>query len=272
MSFTTQFGPSSGSLVIVGGGMNPEITERFIQLAGGPEASIVVIPTAETDEEIHMTQDKDGVHPLKAAGANTISILHTRDREVADSEEFVLPIRKAMGIWFTGGRHWRLTDAYLNTLALKEFHGVLQRGGVIGGSSAGATVQGLYMVRGDTNENTIMMGDHEEGFGFIRNVTIDQHLLTRNRQFDLIEVIEAHPDLLGIGIDEKTGIVVMGDTFEVIGRTCIAVYDHERLITPNGRFYFLMPGDTYNMKTKEAHRITESKEPFERISNQKWPK
>ena len=68
---------------------------------------------------------------------------------------------------------------------------------------SGSHRSSLYMVRGDTNENTIMMGDHEEGFGFIRNVTIDQHLLTRNRQFDLIEVIEAHPELLGIGIDEK---------------------------------------------------------------------
>ena len=115
-----------------------------------------------------------------------------------------------------------------------------------------------------------MIGDHVEGFGFIRNVTIDQHLLTRNRQFDLVEVIEAHPELLGIGIDEKTGVVITEDTFEVIGRTCIAVYDHEQLIPPNGKFFFLMPGDTYNMKTKEAFRSTESKELFERVTHKEW--
>ena len=97
-----------------------------------------------------------------------------------------------------------------------------------------------------------------------------QHLLTRNRQFDLVEVIEEHPELLGIGIDEKTGVVITGDTFEVIGRTCITVYDHERLIPPNGKFFVLMPGDTYNMKTKEAFRPTESKEPFEHITHKKW--
>jgi cyanophycinase len=63
-----------------------------------------------------------------------------------------------------------------------------------------------------------MMGDHEEGLAFFGNVAIDQHLLMRNRQFDLIEVIEAHPELLGIGLDEDTAIVVSGDNFQVIGQ------------------------------------------------------
>ena len=79
---------------------------------------------------------------------------------------------------------------------------------VIGGSSAGATIQGSYLARGDAKTNTIMMGDHEEGFGFLKNAAIDQHLLRRNRQFDLLEVIRARPELLGIGIDEDTAIVV----------------------------------------------------------------
>ena len=90
MSHTTEFGPSKGSLVIVGGGMNPEITERFIQLAGEPEVPIVVIPTAESDEEIHSTQETYGVQPLKAAGAvgswSEVELLEGRRRELPSKD------------------------------------------------------------------------------------------------------------------------------------------------------------------------------------------
>jgi len=132
-------------------------------------------------------------------GVMNVTVLHTKDRDLADSEEFVAPIRNATGVWFTGGRQWRIADSYLGTLTQREFEAVLERGGVIGGSSAGATIQGSYLARGDTKANTIMMGDHEEGFAFINNVAIDQHLLKRNRQFDLVEILTAHPGLLGIG-------------------------------------------------------------------------
>ena len=81
-----------------------------------------------------------------------------------------------------GGRQWRIADSYLGTLTEKEFRTVLDRGGVIGGSSAGATIQGSYLARGDTQANTIMMGDHEQGFAYIENVAIDQHLLVRIKQ------------------------------------------------------------------------------------------
>ena len=148
---------------------------------------------------------------------------------------------------------------------------LLERGGVIGGTSAGATIQGSYLVRGDTKTNTIMMGDHEEGLAFLRDVAIDQHLLRRNRQFDLIEVIEAHPELLGIGIDENTAIVVRGDTFRVIGASYVGIYDHNHQLDSGGLYYFLAPGDRFNMRTREAFRMTYSSEPFERVVEEVWP-
>ena len=157
------------------------------------------------------------------------------------------------GVWFSGGRQWRLVDAYGGTKSEEAFNGVLERGGVIGGSSAGASIQGSYLVRGDTKTNTVMMGDHQEGFGYLKNVGIDQHLLKRNRQFDMVEVIEAHPELLGIGLDEKTGIVVTGDQFEVVGPSYVVIYDPE-LIQKNKTFYFLSAGDRFNLKTREAFR------------------
>jgi len=264
-----EFGPENGSLVIVGGSMkDPAIMERFIELAGGSEVPIVVIPTAGGGD--HYDQHYTGLRQFKEAGAKNITVLHTKDRAVADSDEFVEPIRQARAVWFPGGRQWRLADSYLHTKTHKELDALLARGGVIGGSSAGATIQGSYLARGDTKTNTIMMGDHEEGMAFFKNVAIDQHLLMRNRQFDLIEIIEAHPELLGIGLDEDTAIVVRGDNFEVIGQGYVAIYDHQSLLDSGGQFYFLAPGDRFNIKTREAMRRTFSTDPFERVQEQPW--
>ncbi|MEO0341766.1 MAG: Type 1 glutamine amidotransferase-like domain-containing protein, partial [Bacteroidota bacterium] len=142
------------------------------------------------------------------------------------------------------------------------FWKVLDKGGVIGGSSAGATIQGSYLARGDTKTNQIMMGDHEEGFGFIKNIAIDQHVLARNRQFDLFDIIKNRPELLGVGIDEKTAMIVQGDTFEVMGPSYVLVYDGsfwsregsnmKTIPDEANRFYFLRAGDRYDMKARKV--------------------
>ncbi len=248
-----QVGPKKGSLVIVGGGMRDQaILERFLDLAGGPDAPIVVIPTAGSGEDYD--QDWRGLRQFRAAGATNLTVLHTNDRDMADTEEFVQPIREASGVWFGGGRQWRLADSYLNTTTHEALWELLDRGGVIGGSSAGATIQGSYLARGDTRTNTVMMGDHEAGLGFVKNVAIDQHLLRRNRHFDLLEITQARPELLGIGIDENTAIVVKGDEFEVIGQSYVVIYDQQRQIDSGGDFYFLGVGDRFNLATRQAYR------------------
>ena len=248
-----EVGPENGSLVIVGGAMRDQaIVERFLDLAGGPDAPIVVIPTAGGADEYD--QYWRGLKQFKEAGATHLTVLHTKDRGVANSDEFVKPIREARGVWFGGGRQWHLADSYLDTKVHAELWALLERGGVIGGSSAGATIQGSYLARGDTKTNEIMMGDHEVGLGFVKNVAIDQHLLRRNRQFDLLEIIEAHPELLGIGLDENTAIVVQGDDFEVIGESYVVIYDNTRQVDSGGDFYFLGAGDRYNLATREAFR------------------
>lgn len=264
-----EVGPDNGTLVIVGGALqDPAIWSRFVELAGGPQAPIVVIPTAGGAE--HYDQYYPGLRGLRAAGAENLTVLHTTDPEVADTDEFVEPLLEARGVWFPGGRQWRLADAYLDTKVHEALWAVLARGGVIGGSSAGATIQGSYLARGDTRTNTVMMGDHEVGFGFLKDVAIDQHLLRRNRQFDLLEVIEAKPELLGIGIDENTAIVVRGDAFEVMGEGYVAIYDAERQIDTGGRFYFLAPGDRYDLSTREAYRPATDPRPLDRIEKKPW--
>lgn len=260
-------GPASGTLVLVGGAMNdPAILETFVELAGGPEAPVVVIPTAGSRDAYD--ENWYGLDAFRAAGLTDVMVLHTRDRAVADSDSFVRPLRTARGVWFTGGRQWRLADAYLGTEVERELWRLLERGGVIGGSSAGATIQGSYLVRGDTRTNTIMMGDHEEGFGFLEGVAIDQHLLKRNRHFDLLAVIQARPELLGLGIDENTAIVVQRDTFEVIGQGYVAIYDRRRMLDVGGPFYFLSPGDRFAIATRTPLR---NGRPLQRVVEREWP-
>jgi cyanophycinase len=247
-------GPDKGSLVIVGGAMqDPAIVQRFIELAGGGDAPIVIIPTAgEADDEYH--QYWSGLKQWRDNGARNLTVLHTRDRKVANSEEFVKPIRAARGVFFAGGRQWRLADSYLDTLTHKELAALLNRGGVVGGSSAGASILSSFMVRGDTKSNEKMIGDHVVGLGFLKNAAIDQHLLRRNRQFDMLEVIDKHPSLLGIGIDEDTAIVVSGDQFDVIGKSYVVIYSTKPVAGANGRFYFMGAGDRFNMKDRTATR------------------
>ena len=255
--FTT--GPEKGTLMVVGGGyLSDEIILRFIELAGGNDAPIVVIPTAGGQDEYGAGSGNF----LRQFGATNVTVLHTYDPKLADTDEFTEPLKNANAVWFGGGRQWRLVDAYKGTKSEKLFWEILNRGGVIGGSSAGATIQGSYLARGDTENNQIMMGDHEEGFGFIKNIAIDQHVLARNRQFDLFDIVHKRPELLGIGIDENTAIVVTGDQFEVIGESYVLMYDSKfwsregsdlkRLPAINNLFYFLRKGDKYDMRKREV--------------------
>lgn len=240
-------GPPKGALVVGGGNDVPEIRAKFVELAGGPDARFVLIPTASGEDEV----SPRAVEGFKRRfGVKNVTVLHTNDRKKADSEAFVAPLREADAVWFGGGRQWRIVDAYLGTRTQREIEAVLARGGVIGGSSAGATIQGSYLVRGAPEGNHIMMAEgHEVGFGYLKNVAVDQHLLTRGREKDLVPVIRAHPELLGIGLDEPAAIVVKGDQFEVIGRSKVAIYDNR---DHDGKTYFFLDvGDRYDLKARK---------------------
>lgn len=225
-----------GSLVIVGGGGMPrEIVDRFIELAGGPEARIVCLPTAVPRAQALRSRVPGFLR--RADIASVVNLPQSREDEV-ESEEFRNALAEATGIWFGGGRQWNFVDAYEGTSAVELFHDVLRRGGVIAGSSAGATIQGEFLVRGHPLGNTVMMAEgYERGFAFLPGTAIDQHFSQRNRLPDLLPVIERHPRLLGVGIDEATALVVQGSRAEVIGSHAVHFLTHSRL---------------------EAHRETES--------------
>lgn len=248
-------GPEKGWLIIHGGGtVSEEIQKRFVSLAGGRNANVIFIPTASADEEIEKAGffRGHGKGMLQGWGINPnhVTMLHTRDKARANSDYFVQALRNASGVVIWGGRQWRLADAYLDTAVEREIKGVLARGGVVFGSSAGATIQGSFLVRGDPRNNEIMMSPgHERGFGLLSNSAIDQHVNTREREHDLVTVIEKHPELLGLGIDEGAAILVHGNSFKVIGGQ-VAIYDGNR---HNGAlYYFLSPGQVFDLKQRIA--------------------
>ena len=262
-------GPINGTLLIHGGGdldCDQSFKNLFMQLVGGVSGRIVYIPTAFSDEQLSGVSKHHLIPGYVAArfGFRNVTVLHTRDSNEANSEEFIKPIIDANAVFFSGGRQWRLADAYFNTRTHEEFQNLLERGGVIAGSSAGATIQGSFLVRGNSepDDYKIMLGTHREGFGFITNSAIDQHVLARNRIFDMVEVVHNYPELLGIGIDEETSICVQGNEFTVIGKSYVAIYDgtffsEERnsfcnLEPKSERFYLLSHGCRYDMKSRKV--------------------
>jgi cyanophycinase len=259
----TEYGPANGALVIVGGGRlaDTEIRSRFIELGGGADTGrFVIVPTAggnfTSDGSPTVFDEARALRGWREAGVKNVTMLHTHDRSIADSKEFATELESATGVWFNGGRQWNIVDSYAGTRTYDEFHLVLDRGGVIGGSSAGATIQGEYLVRGDTKGSQIVMTDepnHQKGFEFLRRSAIDQHIDARTRWDDLVPVIEKNPNLLGIGLSEQTAIVVVGDTLEVIGKWMVSVHDNTRAYQPwEKSFFVLSPGTRYDMNARSV--------------------
>lgn len=260
----TEYGPEKGTLMIVGGGnlAGTGIMETFINRAGGVNAKIIVVPTAGGNKDAKgdwiVYKEDEIIAPWKKLGALNVHMLHTHDPKEADTEEFAKPLRDANAVWFNGGRQWNCVDSYAHTLTEREFHNVLERGGVIGGSSAGATIQGDYLVRGAVAGSEIMMTpepEHEHGFQFLRRSAIDQHINTRNRWDDLLPVTKKYPTFLGIGLSEATAIIVNQDKFEVMGKWKVAIWDNTHPREPWEKpFFVLSTGDVYNMKTRTIEK------------------
>jgi cyanophycinase len=248
-------GPASGWLVLSGDGeavAPPDALARFRELAGGPEATIIFIPTASsglrltTGEVLEVPAagplGADAV-PFETAlarlfGVRRVRILHTRDRSSADSEAFVKPLRSARAVWISSGNAGRLIDAYSGTRTSAALLAVLDRDGVIGGNSAGAIIQGSYVVRGRPDKPVLMVPGRDRGFGYLKNVAINPHVVAAHREDELITVVDWHPELLGLGIDTGAAAIVRGNELMPLGTGRIAVYDNVRR---EGRWYYWLP-------------------------------
>jgi len=261
---------TKGRLLIIGGGeRTDEIMQKFIQLAGGKEAVVVIFPMASSvPEEV----GPEYVKQMKGLGVKEAFYLNI-NADVANQDSTVAKLKDVTAVFYSGGDQVLLTAALLNTKVQKRVEEVYKNGGVIGGTSAGAAVMSRVMITGNELINkdssysfhTLTKGNVEtkEGFGFITNAVMDQHFVVRKRHNRLISIVLQNPSLLGVAIDEATCIIVEPDqTFEVLGESVVMIYDatkSKRIRTNKNNYlsaddmsmHILQSGDRFNLKTKK---------------------
>ncbi len=252
---------AQGHLVLNGGGERPRaVMEKFIELAGGRDALIVVVPTAsaEPDTGSRYVEEFTGQY-----GCTKVAVLDIKDRSDAQRPEYVALVEKAGGVFFTGGDQRRITAALLDTPVGEAIAGVYARGGVLGGTSAGTACMSPLMITGEGDFAAITAGNVElaRGLGFFAGVIVDQHFIARQRQNRLMAVVLEHPELVGIGVDEATAVWVRPDgSFQVLGEGSVMVLDaraarvrrfprahhrHPLLGVSDLKVHILMPGETF---------------------------
>lgn len=257
-------GPPKGHLIVNGGELTAETIQRFVSLAGGPKATYIYVPSAstsirlesgfiytpsESNSDSALNEKKQFENALASLfGVEKFTVIHTTDRSKANTRGFTEALTKANGVWLGPGNAGRYANIFLGTLFQKELEGVLVRGGVVGGSSAGAIIQGSYIVRGRPDKPLLMAKGHEKGFGFLENVVINPHLTSAKRDNELVNVLDVYPNLLGIAIDDQVSLVFTNDTFEIIGKGIVAIYDNT--LHDNKWWFLLKPGTSFNIRTR----------------------
>lgn len=218
---------SRGTLILSGGGsVQNETWKRFIEAAGGKKAKFVTIPSG-AEIEPGAEPKSYGAGQLRDHGCTNVVVLHTSDPARANEDPALLALLEdATGIWIDGGRTYRFMDAFQYTRAHELIRDVLKRGGAVGGSSAGCQVLGDYLVRGDPRTNrTLTHEGYTKGLGLLPGVILDAHFLQRERHEAFAELVALHPQLLGIGVDADTSLVIEKSIAEVLGNESVSFYD-----------------------------------------------
>ena len=255
-----------GHLVLIGGGDKPpEVMRKFIELAGGKDAPIVVIPTASSEPDAASYYEK--LFREEYGCTNAVS-LDIRKKADAGRADWAALARKARGIFFGGGDQIRITNALLGTPVGDAIAAAFADGAVVGGTSAGTACQSEVMLTGEGDFSQVRTRSVEtwKGLGFLpAGVVVDQHFIRRQRENRLLSVILENPDLLGVGVDEETAIWVRPDgTFQVLGKSGVLVFDakgapvshHPRdsgqdlLGVHDLKLHLLLPGETYDLLTR----------------------
>jgi cyanophycinase len=256
-----------GRLLIIGGAEDrcrgAGLLERFVALCGGDLARIVLVTTA-TGRPDQVLADYD--QAFRSFGADRTTELRLRGRSDADGEDAAKLLEDATGVFFSGGDQSRL-----RTLVGSRANDILRDrlsaadGLVIAGTSAGATAMGRTMILGgegpDVSAAAVRTGP---GLGLIPKVLIDMHFGERDRLPRLLSAVALDPDQLGVGIDEKTGILVQGSRFEVLGNGVATVVDakHATVVHAAGdgdpitlfgvRLHLLPAGCIFDIATRQA--------------------
>jgi cyanophycinase len=218
-----------GTVIIIGGAEDKVrdrvILSRFVTLAGGADARIVVISTAsslgaEAGERYRQVFTELGVRHIR--------LLHAVTRQQANEETAVLAVADATGVFLTGGNQLRLSSTIGGTSLADAVLERFRQGAVIAGTSAGASAMSSHMIAFGASGATPKqrMAQIAAGLSVLPGVIVDQHFQQRNRLGRLLSLIAQNPSLLGLGIDEDTaGVVGPDHVMEVIGRGSITVVD-----------------------------------------------
>lgn len=226
---------TSGTVILLGGGVADDTAkvfeDRLISLAGGPDALIVVIPTAW--DFLPAQLPTSGPQPsqieglrreLESRGAHHVSFLHTRDRQVANAQGFVKVLRSAKAVFFPGGTPLLIETTYRGTLVERELKALLDRGGVVAGDSAGAIAFGSFALGWTPNP----FGKLADGLSLLPRVTVTCHA-NAARGFvmadEVLKYLSAHPTAIGITMEENTVLILKGSTAEVFGRGSVVILD-----------------------------------------------
>lgn len=228
-----------GKLVIVGGGVTPSgLHRKMLELSGKPEARVLVI-----DKELYTDgEGRDPTQSFVKAGAASVSTLPANDASAA-----LAAVKSADVIWFGGGKQTQLMPVLTKLNLVEAIRERYHQGAIVGGSSAGAAVMSQLMIAGLPKEEGAVPPLHE-GLGLWPEVIVDQHFIVRKREPRLLATVKAHPEMLGIGIDESTFVIVSGDHVEVGGKSKIIVLDARAGGEPKRRE--LKAGDAFTFSKK----------------------
>jgi len=234
------FYAKSGTLIIAGGGNLPEtIPAHFCKLAGGSDARLVVIPSYDATPR----EERAIIREWRRRQVATIDVSRCRARDDSASVALASKIREATGVWFTGGQQAIPAEYYSGTVVETELWSLLERGGVIGGTSAGAAIMSRVMIEeGHRSAKT------RQGLDLIRGCVIDQHFMRRNRLTRLRGVLDQHPKTIGIGVDEGTALVVnvTSGRLNVIGNSYVMLWAPSETESPH-QAEFLKAGDSFDL-------------------------
>lgn len=208
-----------GALMLCGGGpLPPNLLETFFELGQASQGSLVIIPSASSYADTGDYGPMLG--PWQRFPWASVQILHANSRnEIVNDADFVKPLQKATAVWISGGDQRRLAERYLGTPVEQELKKVVNRGGIIGGTSAGSAIASRVMISGGRQQPVIA-----NGLDLLPGAIIDQHFSQRKRYERLASAVQQHPDRVGIGIDESTGLVVSQKRARVLGAGSVYVY------------------------------------------------
>ena len=217
-------------VIIIGGAEDKTgdrtILKAFFESAGGKDAKIGIIPCASREPTLVGNRYYE---IFTSMGAKQVQVLDIRYRSECDEERWLNMLRDCSGIFITGGDQLRLYDLIGGTRLMADIKQGLENGKiVVAGTSAGAAIMGEDMIAGGSSGESPNQSlvDLTQGLGIVPELLVDQHFHNRNRMARLLSAIAAHPDRLGVGIDEDTSIALTGNgSFEVIGKGAITIVD-----------------------------------------------